>query len=416
MKRILKMTTKNLLVQQAVGLSLLLSGSTIAFSQPVSLDDMTLHQVTAGSESNVLEGSGGAVVGNSSSASIHSVGSVSIEGEAQSSAQSLNLVNSSESTVANGLNIWDGQVAGGAQIEAESGASNFVVNQSNEINQEQRRSAAVPEYSRPEANTYEQLDRTGSESFQASVDQSENVTDLVTSDHSLNTTSEGTVDTIIVLKAGPDTEVSVHGGKGLSVAGQIEADFDGGEVEIGLAVGAGISVGAGAAAGDASIEVGASADTTVAVYGRIELPEFSVDVSGAGCAVMQGSCTSNGSTTETTTDVTDNSTATNVVTTEQGESEFTESGSTEYRSPFSLHNAQAEYIVVDDSSIDVSSEFSLLLSGSAQSNAQAINVVNSAGSAVANGVNISRTNAGELAAQGGNIITLTQNNVISHSR
>lgn len=58
----------------------------------------------------------------------------------------------------------------------------------------------------------------------------------------------------------------------------------------------------------------------------------------------------------------------------------------------------------------------LALSGSAQSNAKAINIVNSSGSAVANGVNISRTNAGDLSVQGGNIITLTQNNVISHSR
>lgn len=406
------MTTKHNSVRRVIGLSLLISGPTIAYSQPVSLDDMVLNQVTAGAENNILEGSGGAVVGNSSTASIHSVGSVSVEGEAQSNAQSLNLVNSSESTVANGLNIWDGQILGGATFEADNADSNFMVNQTNEINQEQRRSAAVPEYARPEANTIEQLERTGSASTQVNLDQTDTVTDLVTSDYTQSTTSNGTVDTIIVLQAGPDTEASVHGGKGLSVAGQLEAEFDAGEIEVGLSIGSGIAVNADAGA----IDVGVNAETEVAVYGRIELPEFSVDVSGAGCAVMQGSCTSSGSTTETTIDVTDNSTASHVVSTEQGNSEYTESAITEYRSPFSLHNAQAEYIVVDDSSIDVSSEFSLVLSGSAQSNARAVNIVNSSGSAVANGVNISRTNAGDVSVQGGNIITLTQNNVISHSR
>ena len=410
------MIKNNNFVRLAFSLPLLLSVSNIAYSQPVALDDMVLHQVTAGAESNAIEGSGGAVVGNGSTASIHSAGSVSIEGEAQSSAQSLNIVNSSESTVANGINLWDGQISGAAALQAENGNSNFVVNQSNEVNQEQRRSAAVPEYSRPEANTFEQFERSGTESYQSSLDQTDTVTDLVTSDYSQNTTSNGTVDTLIVIKAGPDIEAAVHGGKGLSIAGQVEADFDGGEIEVGLAVGAGITVGAGAAAGDASIQVGASADTTVAVYGRMELPEFSVDVSGAGCAVMQGSCTSEGTTSETTADVTDNSTSTNVVSSEQGDADYQEAGSTEYRSAFSLHNAQAEYIVVDESSIDVTSEFSLVLSGSAQSNAQAINIVNSSGSAVANGVNISRTNAGDLSVQGGNIITLSQNNMISHSR
>lgn len=410
------MTTKTNFVHLAFGISCLIAAPSIAFAQPVALDDSVLNQVTAGTENNVLEGSGGAVVGNSSTASIHSVGSVSIGDGAQSNAQSLNLVNSSESTVANGLNIWDGQITGAGSYQSETDNSNFLVNQTNEINQEQRRSAAVPEYSRPDANTVEQYDRTGTESFQSTLDQTDSVTDLVSNNHTMDTQSSGSVDTIILLQAGPDTQASVQGGKGVAVAGHLDATFDAGEVEVGLAVGAGISVGAGASAGDSSIEVGGSADTTVAVYGRIELPEFSIDVSGAGCGVLQGSCTSSGSTTETTTEIVDNSTASHVVSSDSGDSTMHETGTSEYRSPFSLHNAQAEYIVVDDSSIDVSSEFSMALSGSAQSDAKAINIVNSAGSAVANGVNISRTSAGDLSAQGGNIITLTQSNVISHSR
>jgi hypothetical protein len=410
------MTTKHHSVYLAVSFSLLLASPVSVFSQPVSLDDSVMNRVTAGSENNVLEGSGGAVVGNSSTASIHSVGSVTLSDGAQSNAQSLNLVNSSESTVANGLNIWDGQITGAGAYSSESEGSSFLVNQNNEVNQEQRRSAAVPEYSRPEANTFEQYDNSGTQNFQSTLDQTDSVTDLVTNNHTLDTESAGSVDTIILLQAGPDTQASVQGGKGIAVAGHLDATFDAGEIEVGLAVGGGISVGAGASAGDSSIEVGGSAETTVSVYGRIELPEFSIDVSGAGCGVLQGSCTSSGSTTETTAEVVDNSTLSQTASSESGDSTSHEVGSSEYRSPFSLHNAQAEYIVVDDSSIDVSSEFSMSLSGSAQSDAKAINIVNSAGSAVANGVNISRTSAGDLTAQGGNIITLTQSNVISHSR
>jgi hypothetical protein len=82
-----------------------------------------------------------------------------------------------------------------------------------------------------------------------------------------------------------------------------------------------------------------------------------------------------------------------------------------YRSPFELSNAQAEYIVVDDSSLTVNTTFNLTLSGSAQSNVSGMNVVNATGSAVANGVNVARTSQ----LMGGEMV-LSQVNVISHSR
>jgi hypothetical protein len=94
-----------------------------------------------------------------------------------------------------------------------------------------------------------------------------------------------------------------------------------------------------------------------------------------------------------------------------GNSEFVDNYTEQYRSPFELNHAQAEYIVVDDSSLTVNTTFNLSLSGSAQSNVSGMNVVNATGSAVADGVNIARTS--QLM---GGAMALSQVNVISHSR
>lgn len=83
-----------------------------------------------------------------------------------------------------------------------------------------------------------------------------------------------------------------------------------------------------------------------------------------------------------------------------------------FRSPFELNSAQAEYIVVNDSRLAVTTNSTLSLSGTAQSNLTAMNAVNATGSAVANGVNVART--GMLS--GVNLLALNQSNVINQSR
>ena len=83
--------------------------------------------------------------------------------------------------------------------------------------------------------------------------------------------------------------------------------------------------------------------------------------------------------------------------------------------PFELHDAQAEYIVVDESQIDVTASYLVQLSGGAQSGLRAMNAVNAAGSAVANGVNVARSGGGALELSGPTY-ELNQVNHISHSR
>ena len=79
------------------------------------LTDETLDAVTAGTAQPLA--SGGAVVGNNSSAVIDITGTLNLSGEAQSGARGLNVVNSSESTVANGVNVWDGKLDAAADAK-----------------------------------------------------------------------------------------------------------------------------------------------------------------------------------------------------------------------------------------------------------------------------------------------------------
>lgn len=404
------------LIKPLLFLCVLLLIVPLAQAAPVTLNDGALDAVTAGTHDASSSGSGGAIVGNSSEAKITQTGGVSLEGEAQANAQALNLVNSAESTVANGVNVWDGN---GAASIAETGLG-FMVNQSNDISQEQRRSASMPSYSRPEADTVVETTSTGTEFHNNQMDLNNTLMDIVSNSRTAKNTSTASVDTTIaagiteapaeIPKASFDTNV----GKGLAIAGQLDTFLDGGEIQIGFAVGGAVSAFADTDTSDSGfggMDVG-NADSDFSLYGRIILPELEIHINGAGCGVAMGSCDSSGTSEETTMDIRDNTIVDTLVSSEVGESDFTNSYSEAYRSAFTLDNAQAEYIVVDDSDLEVSTTFTLALSGSAQSGAQGMNIVNSTGSAVANGVNVAHTD--ELS--GSTVLVLNQTNVISHSR
>ncbi len=416
------MYTKNIPFRLAAGLPLLcLLYLPNAYSEPVTLDDLTLNQVTAGTDANTSPGgSGGAIIGNSSQATINQTGGVDLSGEVQSGAKGLNIVNSAESTVANGVNIWD---VNANDANADSGE--MMVDQSNMINQEQRRSASMPNYSRPEADTFIEVIRTGSETHNDSLDRNNNIIDYQALTGSETSESTAWVDTTIKgdLNSGgtadPRGSVDTNVGKGGAGAGTLGLDLDGGEVHLGLAVGGNVIahkdevtiLSGGTETKDSYGGMDVNGDD-VSLYGRLILPDITIDITGAGCGVLMGSCGAGGKTTVTTSNTTDNSIMDNEKVSSIGDSEFTDNLTETYRSPFELSNAQAEYIVVDDSSLAVTTSFNLTLSGSAQSNVSAMNVVNASGSAVANGVNVARTSG---LANGG-AMALQQSNVISHSR
>jgi hypothetical protein len=418
------MCTTNPSFRLAVGLPLLcLFYLPNATAEPVTLDDLLLDQVTAGTEASNPGGSGGAIIGNSSVATISQTGGVDLEGEAQSGAKGLNIVNSAESTVANGVNIWNIK-----PDDAIPDSGEMAVDQSNMINQEQRRSASMPNYSRPEANTFVEVTSIGTESHDDSFDRNNNIVDLHVLTSDANNTSTASVTTTIEgggktnstdLGVSPEVDVNTNVGKGGAGAGTLDLFLDGGEVQIGMAVGGAVMANpdkitpspSGNTESYGGMDVG-DADSDFTLYGRLILPEAEVHVVGSGCGVLMGSCDAGGSAILNTSETIDKSIMDTEVSSSIGNSTYTDNVAETYRSPFELTNAQAEYIVVDDSSLTVNTSFNLALSGSAQSNVKAMNVVNATGSAVANGINIARTSG----LMDGGALALQQSNVISHSR
>lgn len=399
-------------------LGLLLCASFVQ-AAPVALEDRALDQVTAGE--TATSGSGGAIIGNSSEATIDQMGGIDLSDEVQMGAKGLNLVNSAESTVANGVNIWDIKAA-----EASLGNVEMMVEQSNIINQEQRRSASMPNYSRPEADTLVQVDRTGSETHNDAYDRNNNIVDTQTITSDSTTKSTASVNTLIEggLHSGGDSDprgtVTTNPGKGGAGAGIVDVGVDGGEVHVGLAVGGPVTAHPDVvttldnASGQTTSDSYGGMDidgADVSLYGRLVLPDLTIAINGAGCGVVMGSCEAGGETSDVNSNTSDNSIMDNEKVTSIGDSQFTDNSTESYRSPFELSNAQAEYIVVDDSSLTVNTTFNLSLSGSAQSNVSGMNVVNATGSAVADGVNVARTS--QLL---GGAMVLNQTNVISHSR
>lgn len=369
----------------AIAIALALASSA-AIAGPTELTDQALDAITAGGDENV-QGSGGAVVGNNSEAVLVLTGTLDLSGEAQSGARALNVVNSSESTVANGVNVWDGTLPEGAE---QGTTGTFDVTQENFVKQEQRRVALLPRYERSDFNESSTWTEDSSSSSATTLLTSTETLDVETTESTRDLTFSGTVDSV--------SEVvgqTIQGGRGIAGAGDLRVNFAAGEIDFR----------ATAAAGEDAVLEGE-------LRLIITLPTLDVDFAGGGCAVQMGSCTGEGTLIETDSTLSDNSVIETVESTEESSETFVGDGTRELRSPFVLADAQAEYIVVDDSTIDVESNYGVALTGTAQADLRALNAVNAAGSAVANAVNISRTPSLTATAS----LSLVQSNTINHSR
>jgi hypothetical protein len=376
-----------------------------AVAGPVPLTDSALDRVTAGGTGEALQGSGGTIVGNDSEAVLVLTGTLDLSDEAQSGARGLNVVNSSESTVANGVNVWDGQLPSGATPGTNG---EFSVSQENAVYQEQRRVSLLPSYERSGANRSSSWTEDSTESSTTTSIARNEVRDLETENTTRALTSSGNVDTQSTVLG-----QEIKGGKGIAGAGDLQVNFDAGTFTYELD--GTINVG-GTIVDNGTTETQTATDGGVILTGSVlltlELPELDVAFNGAGCAVMMGSCEGQGTLNETSAIASDQTVITTTEATAESEGTFDGGGSKEVRAAFALADAQAEYIVVDDSSLDVQSNYGISLAGSAQADLRALNAVNAAGSAVANAVNISRTPSLSATAALG----LVQSNVIRHSR
>lgn len=318
---------------------LALFGSAVAEEKAVVLlSDQQLERIAAGStdyEPGAGIGSGGAIVGNSSSATLTTSGDVQVNDGVQQGVRAVNLVNSAESGVANGVNVWDGR------IESQSAATQLDVEQNNSIVQDQSRRASLPNYVRTDAN----VERTSTQSSE--------------------TTHSGMVDTEQVILG-----QQIQGGIGVSIAGEVDADLSGGSIALSNHVAGSFS---GTVEGSGGLFGNISTSGTTTVTAETDqtldwvLPDLTLSLRGAGCYVEIGSCDSSGSYANSTSEMVNS------------------------YSPFTLENAEAEYVVVDGSTLNATSSYTVALGGSAQGAVNAVNLVNSAGSVVANSVNVSRT-------------------------
>lgn len=376
---------------------ILLFGLHPAQAEPVALEDNLLNQVTAG---NAQQGRG-VVVGNSSTSVIHSTTGISLSGEAQGIARGLNLVNSAESAVANTINIWEGNTV---TITVEDGDSKPVleVNQVNQVTQTQVQSATLSGYSRPEAESTEILRRSQNETSVSKIVNSNITTNIFEEDKVSSTVSSASVNTRTKFNIGDKFFFEGNLGQGVAVAGSADIDLDGGHVDLALVVGGGVSAGInigdinvegldfGATGIKAGITAGITAEAQISLVTEIKLPKMKIVLSGAGCGVVMGSCDVSSLHTEFTQTRTDNSTLDVVENHQAGDSDFSTEQISIFRSSFTLGSAQAEYIVVDDSSLTLNSEVVLELTDSAQKEVEGMNIVNAIGSNVANATNISR--------------------------
>ncbi|MDF0751015.1 hypothetical protein NLU14_12345 [Marinobacter sp. 71-i] len=375
---------------------------------PTPLNSQDLDRITAAGSTPAPNG--GAIVGNGSTANLLSAGEVRIEQESQSGVRALNFINSSESTVANGVNLFDGGST------PEISAAGYEISQSNVVTQDQRRLSSLPSYERG-ANTETLRTNTGSYSSETSSSLYDQVTNL-----EQHTTSE---------------QITTEGGFSLSEASTFSLELDG-DLELGAgdpvfdgngsyavefnAPSASKAVGVvfngelniGVDAGNILVDTG---DAGITV--DIGLPQLDLDFDAMGCVALNGSCTINGSRTTTDEQISDHST---LYTLDESSSTSKTWDKVEHEivsAPFTLKDAQAEYIVVDESSIDVNTAYLVSLSGGAQSGLRAMNLVNAAGSAVANGVNIATSRGagtGVAMKASGPQYSLNQTNVINHSR
>jgi hypothetical protein len=312
--------------------------TSLAFAAPVELNDTQLERIAAGTSEfdpgSAAQRSGGAIVGNSSTATLSTSGDVTLGDAVQQGARGVNLANSAESSIANGVNLWDGR------LDTQTTATGFGVQQSNTIAQDQSRMASLPNYVRSGPNTVQ------------------------TSSSTSDTTHTGSVDTAQHILG-----QELQGGMGVSIAGQVDANLTGGSISLTNHIGGTFdghfdaNAVFGLAGTDADTHITANTDQSLVWV----LPDLTLSLKGAGCYVEIGSCDASGSYSNTSTETSISS------------------------SPFTLQNAAAEYIVVDGSTLDATSEYTVALSGDAQKDLRAVNLANAAGSVVANAVNISRT-------------------------
>ena len=379
---------KSRVLCMAVGVLLSCAGMAAAqdhgkVKKPHRLADKQLDRITAGDSDagNSGEDLGGAIVASGSEAMLTNSAGITLEDGTQQGAQALNLVNSSQSRVANGVNVWDGR------LDTQSEATKLNVEQGNQVFQQGFAAyAKLDSYKRTDAN----VTTTYSSSESSKSSSSDSFTNDSMVDTKQSVSSSGGSSSVGDLSS-PSPGLDVQAGQGISGTGKLDIHVDAGSIAVGIS-------------GNASVKTEAATDVAGVVDGKVtstvstgfnadlnwDLPKLDLSFDGGICYVELGSCSAKGSR--------DSSSS--------SESSKQKDYSQTVHAPVSIQDAKAEYIVADESKLTAKNDYTVLLSGNAQANAKALNLVNAAGSLITNAVNVART------PTVGPVLNLNQTNVI----
>lgn len=364
-----------------IGMVLIMAAG-MAMSQMQPLSDEQLDVITAGSaagiEGTTNHAAGGFAVANASTARVDQQNEMRLESDAQANAEAVNVVNAADALVAQGLNVWGGDFQSAEALDATVEQSNLVVQT------EVTRSATVAGYRR-DANQFE---TSTLNSTVATLDTIDLVSDVM-------------VDTTHQILG-----QSVNVGLGVGLAGRVGVDLDAASIgfemaaESQLATNVDVNGTINLPRPFGAMQANGNLDSTITNGGSVTLnvdtPPVTIDGIGSVCYTKLGIC-------EASAD--DNSTY-------QSETTHAETMSHEVQGAVALDGASAEYVIIDDSSLELVSGQTLTLASGAQSGLSAVNAVNAVGSMVANGVNVSRT---EVQAGGTLPASLSQRNVVMQS-
>jgi len=323
---------------------------------------------------------GGTIVASDSTAVLSNSANVELGPFAQSGAYSIAMINAADALVGNGINIWDGNIE-----QADFfGATN--IQQTNQVLQTVAESVAhIQGYHRDDSTLRDVYVDADSRAEQQFIKVAFEI-DL----GDLGSYYEG-----LTAPAAAIPNSKIPGTKGIvaGLAGDVDVSFGGGSANLLYGIDGHLvynnlastntsgEVLLGFGSADGEIEFGIddfSVNFAPTLTFEAEFATLNIEAEGALCWANGGTCSAG---------IID-----------------------EHRGELHICDAEAEHIVVDSSTLDVSESYSVTLGASAQANARAIAIVNAAGGLVANSINISSFNGNALSSPA---INLVQRNVVN---
>jgi len=333
----------------------------------------------AESEPSMTRATGGTFVANESMATMSSSARVELGPSAQNGVHAVAIVNAADALVANGINIWDGDL-GQAQFN-----NSVNIQQTNQVFQYTAPTAArVSGYHRDDYDSREVSTVANSQAEQQFIKVAFDI-DL----GDLGSYSEG-----LAAPAAAIPNSKIPGAKGVvaGFAGEADVSYGGGDAyfELGIdghygydnlvSTDAAVEDFLGFGTSSGSIEFGVddfSIDFAPTLTFAAEFSTLDIKAEGALCWANGGTCFA--------------------------------SIRKEQNGDICIDDAQAEHIVVDHATLDATESYSVSLGASAQANARAMAIVNAAGGLVSNSINVSNFSGATLNSP---TINLVQRNVV----